>query len=595
MGNVPFATFLKTCTRFKSVKVACGEGGCGACTVAVVEEGQEGAAPHLRTINSCLAPAYALRGRSVLTAEGLPPADGGGGHSLVAERLTEFHASQCGYCTPGFTVACHAAAANAAAAATAAGAGGAGCPGGLLSGGGGGCDEALRQALDGNLCRCTGYRPIVAACRVPELHRLEVVPDAGANGSPANANGAVHGNSASLVNGNGHAGSDEPAALHIGAAVTLEQLAARLDGLAAAEAGADAADASGLKAAKAAKAGGVRQWAAETSSHLRRIAGRHVRNSATVGGNLVLAAERGLPSDVATLLGAAANRATRESEARGRPVQEGQAAGRTGQAKSAGLHHIKCLLLICLPQKHAVPKLAGSEDYGWQELVAAVQGGMGPTAPLSAFAWAGQADLPETDAADAPGPLDAEYMVFGVAAALVEVDVLTGERRVLRADIFFDLGRPVNPACPARPPAPRVEVGMARCNLPPRTAVRGPGEIQGIMIIEQILEHVAAQLGVEPEELRAANFTADPRDDQPEADTEAANGEGAAPAEEKLPATVCFPLGKKIPARLYTVPLLWRRLRQEVGWTQLKAEVDAFNAANPWVKRGLAMLPAKPL
>ncbi|GFR46180.1 hypothetical protein Agub_g7709, partial [Astrephomene gubernaculifera] len=194
LANAPLASFIKTRTPFKSVKVACGEGGCGACTVADVEE-RDGR-PYLRTFNSCLAPVYSVRGRSLLTAEGLPAAAAaGGGTSLVADRLASFHASQCGYCTPGFTVAAHAALHNAAATAAAspsghhshhhrgehASCGGGGCDGNggcSRSAGGdrganasGGCGggllagEELRRALEGNLCRCTGYRPIVAACR----------------------------------------------------------------------------------------------------------------------------------------------------------------------------------------------------------------------------------------------------------------------------------------------------------------------------------------------------------------------------------------------------------------------------------------------
>ncbi len=79
--------------------------------------------------------------------------------------------------------------------------------------------------------------------------------------------------------------------LRIGACVTLEQLAAHLDGLAGGDGGGTAA--------------AVRQWAGETSRHVRRIAGRHVRSAASVGGNVALAAEGELPSDLVTALAAA--------------------------------------------------------------------------------------------------------------------------------------------------------------------------------------------------------------------------------------------------------------------------------------------------
>jgi xanthine dehydrogenase iron-sulfur cluster and FAD-binding subunit A len=66
----------------------------------------------------------------------------------AAERIAEFHGSQCGFCTPGFVVACHATLARAKEA------------GRVPS-----ADE-MQTGLDGNLCRCTGYRPILDACKV---------------------------------------------------------------------------------------------------------------------------------------------------------------------------------------------------------------------------------------------------------------------------------------------------------------------------------------------------------------------------------------------------------------------------------------------
>ncbi|PNW76553.1 hypothetical protein CHLRE_11g467688v5 [Chlamydomonas reinhardtii] len=392
MANAPLAAFLKT-TRFKSVKIACGEGGCGACTVALVEQSSEGGAPSLRTINSCLAPVYSVRGKSILTAEGLPPAataaataaatpataGGPAASSVVVERLAAHHASQCGYCTPGFAVACHAALHNAAN----------GCSGSSSNGhahsNGNGCSsnggaaaaesaplldgEGLRRALDGNLCRCTGYRPIVSACRsvgVADIEDLAGPPAAGAalllppraaaaaaataddveevalgagqvlkvprslaalvaeSGrlAAAAASAAATGSFSSWRLVAGHTGpgvyKDWPLAesvllsvnevpelrrlqqtddgLVVGGAVTLEALAAHLDGKLAAGGGGGGVGSVG---------GGVKEWAAETAAHLRRIAGTHVRNAATVGGNLVLTAEAALPSDVATLLAAA--------------------------------------------------------------------------------------------------------------------------------------------------------------------------------------------------------------------------------------------------------------------------------------------------
>lgn len=71
------------------------------------------------------------------------------------ERFAGFHASQCGFCTPGFVVAAHGVVRRAAAA-------GKGAP----------TADDFAAGLDGNLCRCTGYRPIVDACKVALTGRL---------------------------------------------------------------------------------------------------------------------------------------------------------------------------------------------------------------------------------------------------------------------------------------------------------------------------------------------------------------------------------------------------------------------------------------
>ena len=70
------------------------------------------------------------------------------GVSALAERIAAYHGSQCGFCTPGMVVACHAALTKAHAK-------------GVEP-----APEQLEKALDGNLCRCTGYRPILDACKV---------------------------------------------------------------------------------------------------------------------------------------------------------------------------------------------------------------------------------------------------------------------------------------------------------------------------------------------------------------------------------------------------------------------------------------------
>ena len=197
------ATFIRTRTPFTGCKIGCAEGGCGACAVLVSDAPVGGGVGNNlerreRTLNACLAPVGVLDGAAVLTSEGLKDSCGedgsgssvicpskagvgGGRFHAVHDALAERHASQCGFCTPGMAIAC-AAAARRRAKACAAGAGGASANGHAANGnsssssnGGengedGDAEDASGDAdvsrdLDGNLCRCTGYRSIVDAAR----------------------------------------------------------------------------------------------------------------------------------------------------------------------------------------------------------------------------------------------------------------------------------------------------------------------------------------------------------------------------------------------------------------------------------------------
>lgn len=115
-------------------KEGCADGDCGACTVAVVDPAADGSG-HYRAVNSCLLPMGALPGRSVLTVEAL--AEGDALHP-VQQALVDCAGSQCGYCTPGFVMSLFAASHN---------------------------GESADAAIAGNLCRCTGYKPIREAAR----------------------------------------------------------------------------------------------------------------------------------------------------------------------------------------------------------------------------------------------------------------------------------------------------------------------------------------------------------------------------------------------------------------------------------------------
>ncbi|HEX3797598.1 MAG TPA: xanthine dehydrogenase molybdopterin binding subunit [Verrucomicrobiae bacterium] len=127
-------------------KEGCAEGDCGACSVAIVDRDARGCA-RFRAINSCLVPLSLLAGREVVTVEGV--ARDGELHP-VQRAMVECHGSQCGYCTPGFIMS-------------------------LFEGYYRGLREPWQvdEQLCGNLCRCTGYRPIREAAGIAFAQKSE--------------------------------------------------------------------------------------------------------------------------------------------------------------------------------------------------------------------------------------------------------------------------------------------------------------------------------------------------------------------------------------------------------------------------------------
>ncbi|HEV8250710.1 MAG TPA: (2Fe-2S)-binding protein [Gaiellaceae bacterium] len=119
--------FLRHDLGLTGTNVGCEHGVCGACTVQV-----DGAA-----VRSCLMLAVQADGHAVTTVEGLP-------WGPLQEAFQEAHALQCGFCTPGFLVSIDA----------------------FLRDTPEPTEEEIREALAGNLCRCTGYLPIVEAVRL---------------------------------------------------------------------------------------------------------------------------------------------------------------------------------------------------------------------------------------------------------------------------------------------------------------------------------------------------------------------------------------------------------------------------------------------
>ena len=150
------STTLANWLRYKAcatgTKIVCEEGDCGACTVLVRRSADEDFQP----VNSCILTLAQMDGASIVTVEGL-------GLNSVQQSMIAHHGAQCGYCTPGFVVA--------------------------MSGMFECCDRVneaqVRDGLTGNLCRCTGYEPIIQAAlavdgrSTPRLReRYPRIPDA---------------------------------------------------------------------------------------------------------------------------------------------------------------------------------------------------------------------------------------------------------------------------------------------------------------------------------------------------------------------------------------------------------------------------------
>ncbi|XP_017607354.1 abscisic-aldehyde oxidase-like isoform X1 [Gossypium arboreum] len=145
--------FLRSQTSFKSVKLGCGEGGCGACLVLLSKYDPVQDKVDDFTVSSCLTLLCSVNGCSITTAEGV--GNSKDGFHPIQERFSGFHASQCGYCTPGMCVSLYSALINADKTDRT----------GLRPGFSKLTVPEAEKSIAGNLCRCTGYRPLVDACK----------------------------------------------------------------------------------------------------------------------------------------------------------------------------------------------------------------------------------------------------------------------------------------------------------------------------------------------------------------------------------------------------------------------------------------------
>ena len=131
-SRITLVDFLRNQLRLTGTHVGCEHGVCGACSVLF-----DG-----RPVRACLMYAVQSDGHAVTTVEGLARADGKA--SVLQDAFRDAHGLQCGYCTSGMLVAAHA----------------------LLAAVPQPDEATIREAISGNLCRCTGYQQIVDAVRL---------------------------------------------------------------------------------------------------------------------------------------------------------------------------------------------------------------------------------------------------------------------------------------------------------------------------------------------------------------------------------------------------------------------------------------------
>ncbi len=155
--------YLREDRNLCGTKEGCAEGDCGACTVVLIEPGARDAELNVRAVNACIQFLATLDGKELVTVEGLCRP----GEPLhpVQQAMVEAHGSQCGFCTPGFVMSLFA----------------------LYKTQTEPSRTAIDDALAGNLCRCTGYRPIVEAAK-----RMYELNGSGWLGTAGSAGGSEH-------------------------------------------------------------------------------------------------------------------------------------------------------------------------------------------------------------------------------------------------------------------------------------------------------------------------------------------------------------------------------------------------------------------
>ena len=311
VDGVPPATtvldWLRGHARLTGTKESCAEGDCGACTIVIGRE-IDGMLRH-QAVNSCLMMLPQIAHCTVLTVEGL--AEPNGALHPVQQAMIDTDATQCGFCTPGFVMAMFA----------------------FHEGGEAAEDSLIHEALAGNLCRCTGYRSIVEACRraartpcvdtendheADALAALPVCSDYRAGGQVFLRPGSLDALFAAMA--------DFPDALRLGGGTDLGlRVSKDREAIAAVISLATVPELQRVNvAADALELGGAVTYT-QALPHIdchfpsfgalfRRIGSRQIRNLGTIAGNLVTASPIGDTIPCLIALGASVTLASRHGE-----------------------------------------------------------------------------------------------------------------------------------------------------------------------------------------------------------------------------------------------------------------------------------------
>jgi xanthine dehydrogenase small subunit len=157
------AEYLRYIKGLTGTKIVCSEGDCGACTI-LLSRMIDGKMTSYKSINSCISFMYLLDRCHIVTVEGLKVK----GHlHEVQEKMVEHHGAQCGYCTPGFICAMANMAED------------------LKINQKQNSEQKIKNYLTGNLCRCTGYEPIIKAGLGIELEKVELLSSVYSDGKMA--------------------------------------------------------------------------------------------------------------------------------------------------------------------------------------------------------------------------------------------------------------------------------------------------------------------------------------------------------------------------------------------------------------------------